>query len=392
MSDRELVHQLGELKTVKTAPALWRAGARERLLAQVDSQPSTRYTAAESMRLWVMQLRLHVAPVSFVPVVASAALVFVLAVPFVSAMNASLPGNPLYSFKRSLEQVELSFHTSAEGQGVAYLTLAQHRLTELARLPQNSPYQAQVLRDYNIALGFAQAGLNAAPLSSRLGVQYNDALAILGNELRAVAVTAPAAPAYHAALGLTDRLSGESLALLVAAHQSGQNGMLPQELSQRLEQQIAKVEAKLAGVDGKISQFPSSQPAPRVIIESKQTIVAAREAGQLAKESLSQAKALVAKNDFTLALQKMEESEDITAKTEAAVDKEAAAGEVKGASTAVPAAPAPADGSTVAPEPTPAPSTPSPSQTSSGSLGGQAPAPSTAPAAEPTTTPPAPTK
>lgn len=369
MSDRELVHQLSELKTVKSAPAVWRAGARERLLAQIDRQPSTSFTLAESFQLGLMRLRLRVAPVRLAPVFAVLALVFIVSVPFTSAMQSSLPGNSLYTLKRSFEQLQLSFfNNTAERQGVAYLTLANHRLDELARLPVGSTYQAQVLRDYNIALGFAQAGLHAAPLSSRLGAVYDDTLTVLGEQLHITPVGPAAQPAYLAALGLTDRLTGESLAFLVAAHQSGANGVLPQALSQRLEQQIAKVEAKLDGVDGKIRLFPTSKSAARVVLESRQIIVPVREARQLAKDSLTQAKALVEQNQFTLALEKVQEGEDITAKAEAAVDKEAAAGKVEGASTNTeteavpqiePVVP-PADSSAVPPAPGPDATTPPP--------------------------------
>ncbi len=332
MTDRELINKLQELKTVKSAPALWRAGARERLMAQVEREVGSPFSFAESFRLRFRQLQFRVAPLPLMPALAAIVLILAGAVPFTSAMQSSLPGSVLYPVKRSVERMELSLQHQPERQGLIQLELAARRLNEVARLPHGSQAQARLLRDYNITLGFAQAGLRASPVSSGLAAAYDAALVELDGALARLAVASPARPAYVVALTLTDRLAAESLGAMVAAHQNGQNGLLPLAVSERLAQHIAKVEARLAGVDVKIREFPTTSPSPRVVLESKQAIVAVREARNLARVSLTEARELVKQNEFTLALQKVQEGEDIVDKTEAAVDKSAEQ-QVEGAAT-----------------------------------------------------------
>lgn len=323
MTDRELIHKLNELKTIKVAPGLWRATARERLLAMAESTADRPLAASEAFRLRLAQWRLMFAPLPLVPVVATLVLALLGAAPVTNAMKGSLPGSTLYPFKRAFERLELSVNQNPEQQGLLQLDFASRRLDELARLAPGSAEQSRnLVRDYNISLGFAQAGLRAAPVAREVA-SYDTKLEILSSRLGAMQVPAPAQPAYVAALQLTDRLSSEALGVLVAAHQSGSNGLLPQTLGSRLAQHIAKVEAKLDDVDNKIREFPQNETSTRVVIESKQVIVPVREAKRLAKDSLTQAKALVEKKEFTLALQKVQEGEDITVKTEAAVDKDA---------------------------------------------------------------------
>lgn len=339
MNDRELIHKLSELKTVKAAPALWRAGARERLLGLAERQADKPYTWAESWNLRLAHFKLVAAPLPLIPALATFVLVLVGSVPFTNAMNGSVPGSSLYPLKRAYEKVELAFRPGPTAQGQLQLDLAEHRLNELAKLPIGSPAAGPLLRDYNISLGFAQAGLRAAPVSSSVAANYDARLAKLSNVLTDLRVEASAKPAYVVALSLTDKLSSEALGLLVAAHQSGNNGLLPGAVSERLERHITKLEVKLDNVETKIQGFPKNEPAPKVVIVSRQTIVPVREARQLAKDSLTQAKELVQKNEFTLALQKVQEGEEITSKTEEAVDEvtdkasEVQVEKVEGAST-----------------------------------------------------------
>ncbi|MDZ4229890.1 MAG: hypothetical protein U1C53_02010, partial [Candidatus Veblenbacteria bacterium] len=233
-----------------------------------------------------------------------------------------------YPVKRVAEKVELSVRSTSGSQGLFYLTLAGRRLTEAQAVgAAEATTQAELLRDYNIALGFAQAGLETGLTSTTLARAYDQTTDMLAANL----TTLPTAPqnqlVLSVALELTGKVSARALALLVSAHRQGANGLPQAEVANRLTQEIAKVEAKLGHVDDKIKEFPSVRPAPRVVIESKSTVVPVAEASRQAKESLSEAKELVARNEFSLALQKVQESEDITQKSEAAVADEAVAGE-----------------------------------------------------------------
>jgi hypothetical protein len=289
----------------------------------VEREAVKPYSTSERFSLVFSQVRLAMSPLPLVPTLAVLAGLLFGWTPFAQATLAALPGDNLYPVKRVAERVALSLHSSAESQGLYYLELADRRVTELSAPGVDAATQAKLLRDYNINLGFSQASFNAAPSTSRLAVAYDGAVGELALRLKSYLPAASARPAYAAALHLTDRLGSEALAVLVTAHQSSQNGVLPQAVAQRLEQEIMKVEAKLRGMESKMVTLPSSKTSPRVVIESKQVVVPVRQAQQIAKDSLTEARKLVEKKEFNLALEKVQESEDITSKTEAAVDKAA---------------------------------------------------------------------
>jgi hypothetical protein len=145
---------------------------------------------------------------------------------------------------------------------------------------------------------------------------------------------------------------------LVDAHISGRNGVASADMAARLTQEVVKLEAKLDGVATKISEFPATKPAPKVVLEKKVAIVPAAEASRQAKESLSQAKTLIQNNQFGLALEKLEESEEITSKTEAAVSAEETAAtpdEKKTEEKTIPAGEVQGESSETQPETTPPP-------------------------------------
>lgn len=338
MSERLLINQLRELRSVKRAPAVWREQTRERLLSQAEAQAVRPYSVFERLRLGLQQARLSFAPVPLVSTVVAVAVVLTGAVPFSYATQASLPGQALYPVKRAFERVELSLKSTPEAQGVFRLDLAQTRLTELNALPRTQTLAAsELLKSYNIEVSFAQAALRSAPISSALAIRYSEQAEALAQQLEGLVVPEYAQAAFTAARTLTDTLGNEALTMLVGAHQSGQNGVQPAVVAQRLESHLTKVAAKLEGVETRVQEFPDSGSTQRVVIESRQAVVPIKEAPRVAKETLSQAKQLIEKKEFTLALQKVQETEDITEKTEAAVEKgeaEKAAPEpqVKGAS------------------------------------------------------------
>lgn len=346
MNERELIKSLRELRTVKTAPALFRAQTRERILAQAEVSARRDFRASERWQLAWVSFRRQLAPVPVVSLLVLLLAVAAGAAPFSAAVQSSVPGGLLYGVKRGVERVELSFRATPESQGLFQLSLAQQRLQELSQIPTASEAtRVSLLRDYNIALGFAQASLQASAPSSQVAIQYNETTDTLSNQLHQVAPPLAGEPALALAQTLTDQLSGQALAMLIAAHQSGaNNGVLPADVAERLAVQISRVETKLDNVDGKINQFPATKRTTRVVLESRQTIVPVTEAAQVAKQSLTEAKALVQTKQFSLALEKVQEGEAITLQTEAAVDKvnatapakpnpTDASGKVEGAST-----------------------------------------------------------
>ncbi len=335
MSSRHLLNQLSELKTRRHAPVVWREQTRERLLNSISAAPQTSYGFTERLWLGLNNFRYAIAPVRLVPATLTLLLVLFGAVPFTQAMNQSLPGNYLYALKRLSERTELSFRNTTEGQGIFYLKLASRRLAESAAVKSES-VRADLLRDYNIDLSFAQASLQSLSQDGKLAATYDSASQTLLAQLRQLPVDTTIEPAYSVSLALTEKLSSRTLALLVNA---SNNQAAESPITERLNQQIAKVQARLEGVEVRLVKLPVNMQAPRVVLEDKEAIVPVKEASRQAKQSLSEAKELVQKKEFTLALQKLEESETIALKSEAAVKKatgtEAAAGtgKVEGAST-----------------------------------------------------------
>lgn len=330
MSDRNLIHQLSELRSVKSAPAVWRAQTRERLLATAESTSLKPFTFADRLHLGAERMQLAVAPLRLVPSVVVLAGLLLGYAPLASATAASLPGQALYGVKRAAESIELSLKPSPAAQGMFRLELAGRRLEESMRLSERPAGQAELLREYNIQLAFAEANLQAAQVTSQLAQMYDQEAHNFLDELQTVPVTPQTREPRQVALSLTNKLGSEALALLVGAHVSGQNGVASAAVAERLAREVAKLEAKLGVVEVKISEFPETKPAPQVVLEKKVAIVPAREASRQAKESLTEAKNLIEKNQFGLALEKLEESEEITEKTEAAVTVEEEASPIEG--------------------------------------------------------------
>jgi hypothetical protein len=331
MAKDELIHKLNQLASIKRAPAVWREQNRARLMQQIEVNPAKPFTFSERLIYVLQKLRLALAPLPLAPVAAAVLLVLIGYSPFSVALAQSLPGSPLYPVKRSVEKIELSLRSSSDSQGLFYLTLAGRRLAEAQAVPE-AVIQARLLRDYNVTLGFAQAGLETGLASADLAKAYDQAADVLEANLTNLPVTSANRQVYLAALDLTHKVSARALALLVSSHASEQNGVEPADVANRLTAEIAKVEAKLQGVAVKLKQSPKTAASPKVVIESKAKVVPVTEAQALAKENLTEAKELIAKNEFSLALQKMQESEELTAKSEAAVTED----ETK-ASAAVPA-------------------------------------------------------
>lgn len=317
---KKLFNQLSELKGVNQAPALWRSQNRADLLRAISVEPTKSYSWIENLNIWQLNFRRTLAPIRLAPVLATVLLVVFGSMPFAQAMNSSLPGSTLYPIKRLAERVELTWYANSQNQGVFYLQLASRRLAEMKKVDvQAVPTQAWLLREYNINLAYAQASLQSASESAALVAKFDKASSELTNELRGLATRAYDRQAYQVALTMTEKLSRNSLAALI--NTSNTNPEINMPVAERLEDQIAQAEQKLNTVDGKLIKLPSNKQQPKVVIESKQAVVQVKEASKQAKESLQEAKKLIAKKDFSLALQKVQEVEDITKKSEDALSQ-----------------------------------------------------------------------
>ncbi len=314
MLDKQLIKQLSSLKEIKKSPVLWRDQTRQRILQLAEQQSSKTWVWQDKVLFDWWQIKSRVPQPVFASLV-TVVLLLILSMPIGKVALASLPGSWLYPVKRFQEKVALTFKQDAASQGAYYLHLAQLRLGELKQMPIGDSAQADLLRDYNINLSFAQANFEAAGSSAKLASLYDQSVSKFDKELNEVVVPAQDSGVYQTARQLTREIENRSLVVLVSAHLKDPE--IPSTVAERLSQEINKVEQKLATVQSKLDKLPTSQKqAARVVIESKKQVVGAQAAGDEVSKTLAEAKELLEKKEFTLALAKVKECEVITLKTE----------------------------------------------------------------------------
>ena len=331
MSDQLLLKELRSIRKIHKPSTTWRDATRQRILSLAETKPLAGWSSVERWRESWLEFRWRLSPV---PVVASTVVVLMLmfsCLPFSQTLAQSQPGDWLYPVKRLEERVELGMRTSPSSQGVYYLKLADRRLQELSHLPIGDSRQAELLRDYNVMLSFAQANYQAVAPTTQLAQIYDRATNNLITDLNQVVVANGVQNAYSSARKLTKDINSLSLTTLVSLHQpdgvSSQN-----EVTERLQQEITKVEEQLASVQTKLERLPGvAQRSSKVVLESRQQVVPVSEAGEEATKTLAEAKELLERKEFSLALEKLKEGEVITLKTEEAIDEAISQdGEVKG--------------------------------------------------------------
>ena len=334
MLDKDLIKDIGSLKEMVRPSTAWRDSARRQVLMLAEQKPLRRYTSWETTRVNLMSWRLKVAPLPAMSIVVVLLIVSIVT-PFAGGLASTQPGEILYPVKRFQEKLEVTFKTNNQAKGDYYLLLAERRLNEIAGLSIGDEYQGKLLRDYNIDLSFARAYYQATPTSTALAQSFDNKTTSLKEDLKSIIVSNDDRQVYKVAYDLTDKLSNDALVTLVAL---GQSTAGDTTLASRLNEEISKVEEKLASIQTKIDDLPKNDlSGSKVVIESKKVVVAATDASKEASKTLEEAKELIDKQEFTLALQKIKEGEVITLKTEEVVDETTAAatGEVKGATDEV---------------------------------------------------------
>lgn len=331
MSDKILLKELHSFKQIHKPSTLWRDATRQRILTLAEAKPVTNWSGLERWRESWLEFRWRLSPV---PVISSAVVAVALlmtGLPMSQTLAQAQPGDWLYPVKRLEERVELSFKTSPTAQGIYYLKLADRRLQELTSIPIGNVEQAELLRDYNVMLSFAQANYQAVAPTTELAQVYDRTTTNLIVNLNQVVVANSVRSVYTSARKLTKDINSQSLTTLVSLHKPDGNGT-QQEVSDRLQREITKVEEQLATVQNKLQGLPSvQQRSSKVVIDSRRQVVPAAEAGKEATKNLDEAKEWLEKKEFSLALEKLKEGEVITLKTEEAIAEVTGEdGEVKG--------------------------------------------------------------
>ncbi|MFH1867076.1 MAG: DUF5667 domain-containing protein [Patescibacteria group bacterium] len=336
MNNKALIKELQSLKEINKPSTLWRDQTRQRVLQLAEQKPLSVWSNSDRWLERWFEFRRHLAPV---PVVASLVVVVMIilgSVPLAKGLAASLPGDWLYPAKRLEERVQISLKQTPVSQAVYSLELASRRLGELQQVPIGDAVQSELLRAYNIRLSFAQAYYQASEPSLSLAQLYDQGTKQLESKLNNIVVANSDTRIYRNAGRLTRQINSEALTTLVALHQGGDNGDRHQVVTDRLQQEIDEVEQKFATIQTKINKLPAvQQRESKVVIDSKRQVVTASKASEEVSKTLAEAKELLEKKEFSLALEKLKEGEVISLKTEEVIseitgENEEEAGEVEG--------------------------------------------------------------
>ncbi|MFA4937102.1 MAG: DUF5667 domain-containing protein [Patescibacteria group bacterium] len=322
MKDKILIKELQSLREIKKPASVWRDKTRNTILSLAEQKPMIGWGVSDRVLVGWFDFRLKFAPVPAVAVVTMLLVMAFITLPLTPGFASSVPGDFAYPLKRLEEKIQLSLRQNSASQGIYYLKLADRRLSELKAIPIGSEDQVALLRDYNINLSFAEANYRAVANNNELAKVYDQVAKKLGENLNQIIVTNGSKQVYQVARELTDKISSDSLATLIVLHQQGQTSN-QQVVQERLQEEIDKVEQKLATVQTKLGELSApKRNTSKVVIESRRAVVPATEAGEEASKNLAEAKILLEQKEFSLALAKVKEGEVITLKTEEAISEE----------------------------------------------------------------------
>jgi hypothetical protein len=112
----------------------------------------------------------------------------------VAISSGAVPGDPLYSVKRTVERVSLAMHRDAVGRAALHLKFAEHRLQELAALAASGKDTSEVAADLVAELEGAESdalhanalGHDADALLAKVQAMISKHVAILTDVLEKV--------------------------------------------------------------------------------------------------------------------------------------------------------------------------------------------------------------
>lgn len=260
MISRKLVRQLESLQSIKPRTE-WKDRTRDILLAQISAQsaaqthkaPAFGLTTAFARGALVTAYRKTLEQLFARPLALSGvlSLAVVAAVSVVVASENSVPGDPLYTVKRTQEQVRVAF-VSPEMRPGLQLDLAEKRLHELSQLsarPLNQGLSQEKKQEQALQLSVeADKNIEAAQKELlRLTKETPEKAVQVASELKEQA-TLQQEQAKGAAtpevLARLDETKNTALSVIVEEKEAAQ--VSDQEVAGHLEEAIGELEARLA--------------------------------------------------------------------------------------------------------------------------------------------------
>lgn len=301
MISRKLRGQLESLQSIKPRTE-WKDRTREILLAQISAQSTAQEHKAPALGLTFAYTRgmlttcyrqtieqLFARPLALSGVLS---LAVVAAVSVVVASENSVPGDPLYTVKRTGEQVRVAF-VSPQDRPVLQLDLADKRLLELSALSARSLSEdlSEEEKQEQAAQLSAEADQSIATAQKeflRLTKETPEKAVQVATELKERA-TKSQEQAENAALPeVLARLDEtKSAALAIIVKEKNAANVSDQEMSTHLEEAISELEVRLARLQ---SVHAAGFQGDNV------------EKAEKVSATLTEARASLAHNDFTVAL------------------------------------------------------------------------------------------
>ncbi len=310
MTTRKLVKQLGALEAIKPRTE-WKEKTRDILLSQIRAQGASQRQSSQILagaNAYVHDAlhsayRMTLGSLFERPLVLSGVLsVLVVGVVSVAvASQSSIPGDPLYTVKRTHEQLRVAI-VSPEGRPSLQLELAEKRLQELDTLSNRPISDEQKATTAQALTLTAQQNISNA----------NDELDQLKKEAPKKAVDVAVALVAHTndAIANLDETQNKALAVIVEKKDSA--GVSESEVAGHIDSVIQSLEERLARTE-KVSAA-SLKDSARIERSSE------------ARRNLEIARDYVDHKDFKVALDKISLSRTIIS----SLESEAASSEKKG--------------------------------------------------------------
>lgn len=319
--DRSTIRQLKMLSAIKPREE-WKEKTRDILLSQMRSSlghevsPMTSVEqgllyAAQTMRL---AYRATFGIVFSHPVVSMASLVVVmgasLGVLFVA--ERSLPGDPLYAVKQTREEMSVAF-LPIEQRPEAELARVQRRLEELRVLstspisPQDRERQSgEVIANLSKNISTVSENLNAVSETAdperavHIASQIREQTASTSEKIRDLRLAGANGEKLDDARQSISQADQKALEVIVEKGEKG--GLSSDTIASKLAQEVKMAQSALDALSVRVSIAAA--------IAQNDTSDLKKNADEATK-SLTSAKESIEKNDFTLALEKLNQSKEL---------------------------------------------------------------------------------
>ncbi len=325
MISRKLAGQLDSLKAIKPRTE-WRDRTREILLSQICAQGSQQahhapvfgQALAYTRGAFVLAYRQTFEQLFARPLVLSGVLsaAVVASLSIVVASQGSVPGDPLYTVKRTGEQIQVAF-VSPGDRPTLQLDLAGKRIEELSLLSARSltdetevqtAQEARLAQEADESISTAQKDLlrlsKETPEKAAAVAVHVKEQTIQSKE-QAAKVTPEGGsqtPEVAGVIARLDETKGAALQVIVDKKDSAK--ISDNEVSAHLEEAITDLEARLARLQSVRAAGFQGETGGKA---------------QEAKDALQEARESLSRNDFSIALSGINQSRKIIAEGERAV-------------------------------------------------------------------------